>query len=90
MCASSGLAVFNESYVDGYALCSLHLGNARLRMGEIEEAVRVIGDAAVLAAQNRQPRLMKELRTAHGRLQPWRDTTAAKELDERLWGMGLC
>lgn len=89
MCASGGLAVFNESYVDGYALCSFHLGNARLRMGEIEEAVRVIGDAAVLAAQNRQPRLMKELRTARGRLQPWRNTTAVKELDERLWGMGL-
>ncbi|MGH3941566.1 MAG: helix-turn-helix domain-containing protein [Pseudonocardiaceae bacterium] len=89
MCATSGLAVFNKSYVDGYALCALHLGNARLRLGEIEEAVRVIGDAAILAAQNRQPRLVKALRTARGRLQPWHSTAAVKELDEGLRGMGF-
>lgn len=82
--ANTGLAVFNTSYVDGYALCTLHLGNARLQMGEIDEAVHVIGDAARLAAQNRQPRLMRELRTTRARMQPWRDTSAVKALDERL------
>jgi hypothetical protein len=58
-------------------------------MGEIDEAARVIGDAAVLAAQNRQSRLVKELRTARGRLQPWHNMTAVKELDERLRGVGF-
>jgi tetratricopeptide (TPR) repeat protein len=87
--ASAGLEVFNESYVDGYALCALHLGNARLRMGEVDEAARAIGDAAVLAAQNRQPRLVKELRTARGRMQPWQNIAAVKELDERLRGLGF-
>lgn len=89
ICASTGLAVFNESHVDGYAFCTLHLGNARLQMGEIDEAAQAIGDAAVLAARNRQPRLVKELRITRGRLQPWHNTAAAKELDERLRGWGL-
>jgi hypothetical protein len=65
--ANTGLTVFNMSYVDGYALCALHLGNARLQMGDIDEAAHVIGDAARLAAQNRQPRLVRELRTARAR-----------------------
>lgn len=82
--------MFNESYVDGYSLCALHLGNARLQMGEIDEAAQVIGDAAVLAAQNQQPRLVKELRAARDRIQPWHNTAAVKELDGRLreWGLG--
>ncbi len=87
--ASTGVTVFNTSYVDGYALCALHLGNARLQMGEIDEAAHVIGDAARLAAQNRQPRLVRELRTTRARMQPWQDTQAVKALDERLAGIGF-
>ncbi|MGH4021211.1 MAG: helix-turn-helix domain-containing protein [Pseudonocardiaceae bacterium] len=87
--ASIGLTVFNKSYVDGYALCTLHLGNAYLRAGEIVEAAEVVGSAASLAAQNRQARLVKELRTTRARMQPWQDTQAVKELDEQLVGWGL-
>jgi len=85
--ASTGLTVFNKSYVDGYALCTLHLGNAHLQAGEIDEAARVIGSAASLAAQNRQARLVKELCTSRARMQPWQGTQAIRELDERLVGM---
>jgi len=85
--ASTGLTVFNKSYVDGYALCTLHLGNAHLQAGEIDEAAWVIGSAASLAAQNRQARLVKELRTSRARMQPWQGTQAVRELDERLVGM---
>ncbi len=42
------------------------------------------GSAATLATQNRQARLMKELRAARARMQPWQDTQAVKALDERL------
>jgi transcriptional regulator with XRE-family HTH domain len=87
--ASTGLTVFNKSYVDGYALCTLHLGNAHLQAGEIDEAAEVIGSAAGLAAQNRQARLVKELRTTRARMKPWQGTQVMKELDERLVGMEL-
>jgi len=87
--ASTGLTVFNKSYVDGYALCTLHLGNAYLQAGEIDEAAWVIGNAANLAAQNRQARLVKELRTSRAWMQPWQGTRAIRELDERLAGCGV-
>ena len=87
--ASTGLTVFNKSYVDGYALCTLHLGNAHLQAGEIDEAAWVIGSAASLAAQNRQARLVKELRISRARMQPWQGTQAVRELDERLVGCGM-
>jgi transcriptional regulator with XRE-family HTH domain len=87
--ASTGLTVFNKSYVDGYALCTLHLGNAHLQAGEIDEAAWVIGSAASLAAQNRQARLVKELRISRARMQPWQGTQAVRELDERLVGCAI-
>jgi transcriptional regulator with XRE-family HTH domain len=87
--ARTGLTVFNTSYVDGYALCTLHLGSSYLQAGEVEEAVQVIGNAASLAAQNRQARLVKELRTARAWLEPWKDMRAVRELDERLVGVGI-
>jgi DNA-binding XRE family transcriptional regulator/tetratricopeptide (TPR) repeat protein len=87
--ARSGLAVFNTSYVDGYALCTLRLGSAYLQAGEVEEAAQVIGSAASLAARNRQARLVRELRTARARMEPWQETSAVRELDERLMGVGF-
>ncbi len=87
--ASTGLRVFNKSYVDGYALCTLHLGNSYLQTGEVEEAARVIGSAASLAAQNRQARLVTELYTTRARMQPWEGTQAARDLDEWLVGVGF-
>ncbi|MGH8350242.1 MAG: hypothetical protein ACRES5_27305, partial [Pseudomonas sp.] len=77
--ARTGLTVFNTSYVDGYALCVLHLGSSYLQAGEVEEAAQVIGNAASLAAQNRQARLMKELHTVRARMEPWRETRAVRE-----------
>jgi tetratricopeptide (TPR) repeat protein len=87
--ASTGLTRFNKSYVDGYALCTLYLDNAHLQTGEIDEAARVIGDAASLATQNRQARLMKELHVTRARLQPWQATQAVKALDEQLARCGI-
>jgi tetratricopeptide (TPR) repeat protein len=89
MSARTGLTVFNTSYVDGYALCTLHLGSSYLQAGEVEEAAQVIGSAASLAAQNRQARLVKELRTVRARMEPWRDMRAVRELDERLVKIGV-
>jgi DNA-binding XRE family transcriptional regulator/tetratricopeptide (TPR) repeat protein len=87
--ASAGLRLYDKSFVDGYTVCTLHLGNARLQAGEIDEATRIISDAASLAAQTHSARLVQELRITRGRMQPWEDTQAVRELDERLAGVGF-
>ncbi|MGH3939262.1 MAG: hypothetical protein ACRDTG_11620, partial [Pseudonocardiaceae bacterium] len=87
--ANKGLAIFDESYVNNRAFCMLFLGNARLQSGEIDEAARVIRDAAGLAAQTRSARLVRELRTTRAGMQPWQDTPAVKELDDQLFAYGL-
>jgi len=87
--AERGLRLFDGSFTHGLAYCTLRLGTARLLSGEIEEAARAIGKGALQAARIRSARLMGEVRAARARMQPWRDTPAVRELDERLrvWGL---
>ena len=87
--ARAGLALYDRSFADGYAVCTLHLGNAYLQSGEISEAARVIGEAASLAVQTRSARLTKELRATRVRMHPWQDTQAVKALDDQFAAYGL-
>ena len=87
--AERGLKLFGTTRVGGLAFCNLRLGTARLLCGEVEEAARLIGEGALLATTYRSARLTNEVKTARSRLQPWHNTTAVKELDEGLRGMGL-
>ncbi|MGH3888945.1 MAG: hypothetical protein ACRDSZ_20715 [Pseudonocardiaceae bacterium] len=87
--AQQALQLFDHSFVRDFAFCTLHLGTARLLSGDIEEAARVIGEGAMLAARVRSVRLTREVRVARGRMEPWKDTQAVRELDERLVGAGV-
>ncbi|MGH4014215.1 MAG: helix-turn-helix domain-containing protein [Pseudonocardiaceae bacterium] len=87
--ASRGLRLFDNSFVGSLAFCMLRLGTARLLSGEVEEAARVIGEGALLATKNRSARLTSEVSAARRRLQPWHNTAAVRELDERLRGYGM-
>lgn len=87
--ATNGLAIFGKSFVNSRAFCTLFLGKARLQSGEVDEAARVIGTAASLAAQTRSTRLVNELRTTRARMQPWQDAQAVKALDDQLATYGL-
>lgn len=87
--ATEGLALFDKSFVGSLAFCALRLGNAHLRSGEFDEAVRVVGDAAGLAAPTRSARLVKELCATRARMQPWQNTQAVKGLDDQLATYGL-
>lgn len=87
--ASMGLTLLDKSFPDSYAFCTLHLGNAHLQCGEIEQAARVISNAASLAARTHSARLVKELRATRSQMQPWQDTHAVTMLDERLAAYGL-
>lgn len=82
--AGDALTLYDTSFADGYAICTLHLGNAHLQSEEIDEAAQVVGNAAELAIQTHSARLREELRTTRTRMQPWRNTPAVKALDERL------
>jgi DNA-binding XRE family transcriptional regulator len=82
--AQRALQLVDPSFIHGLAYCTLRLGTARLLSGDIEEAARVIGEGALLAARIRSTRLTREVRTARGRLEPWKDTPVVRELDERL------
>ncbi|MGH3796368.1 MAG: helix-turn-helix domain-containing protein [Pseudonocardiaceae bacterium] len=87
--AKGALALFDNSFVGSLAFCTLFLGNAHLQSGEIDEAARVVSDAAGLAAQTRSARLVKELRTTRAHMQPWQGTQAVKTLDDQLAAYGL-
>ncbi|MGH3940562.1 MAG: helix-turn-helix domain-containing protein [Pseudonocardiaceae bacterium] len=87
--AERALQLFDSSFVSDLAFCKLRLGTARLLTGEVEEAARFIGEGVLLATKHRSPRLSSEVRTARGRLQPWKSTAAVRELDERLRGFGF-
>lgn len=87
--ATTGLALFDKSYVGSLAFCTLRLGNAYLQSGEIDAAGRVVGDAAELAVQTRSARLVKELRATRARMQPWQGTQAVSVLDDQLVACGL-
>ncbi|MGH3973687.1 MAG: hypothetical protein ACRDS9_10230, partial [Pseudonocardiaceae bacterium] len=90
--AITALELFDNSAmgsVGSVASCMLFLGNARLQSGEIEEAARVVGDAAELAAKTRSPRLVTELRVTRTWMQPWQGSQAVSVLDDQLTAYGL-
>jgi hypothetical protein len=87
--AQKALQLVDSSFTHGLAYCTLRLGTARLLSGDIDEAASVIGEGAALAARIRSARLTREVRTARGRMEPWRETSTVRELDERLVGVGL-
>ncbi|MDQ3762414.1 MAG: hypothetical protein M3460_12235 [Actinomycetota bacterium] len=87
--AQQALELFDNSFVRDFAFCTLHLGTARLLSGDVEEAARVIGEGTLLAARIRSVRLTNEVKAARARMEPWRETRAVRELDERLAGGGI-
>ncbi len=87
--ARQALDLYDKSYVGSVATCTLRLGNACLQSDEVDETARVVGDAVSSVVQIRSTRLVKELHGTRARMQPWQDTRAVKELDDRLAAYGL-
>ncbi len=78
---------FRHTYVGSYVRCQVRLGNALLLPSEIDEAARVLGEAASHASLS--PRLTKELHAARALMQPWSTTHAVKTLDAQLEACGF-
>jgi hypothetical protein len=73
---------FNRTFVDSYGRCQVRLSHALVLDKDIDEAARVLGDAAGYA--HLSPRLIQELRTTRALMRPWDNTKTVKELDAQL------
>jgi tetratricopeptide (TPR) repeat protein len=87
--ASTGLQLFDNSFIGSLAFCTLRLGIAYLQSAEVEEAARVIGDGALLATQSRSIRLTREVQAARAQVEAWRSVPVVRELDKQLREMGF-
>lgn len=79
----------DQSNVRDMAFATVHLGMAYVQSNEIDEAARLLGDAGDIAAHNSSARLIERLRHGRAELQPWKHTTAVRQLDERLASYSL-
>jgi tetratricopeptide (TPR) repeat protein len=70
--------------VRNLAMTIIDLGSAHIQHGEIEEGARALGRASELAVRNRSVRLATHLGSARQHLEPWKDTPAVRELDEKM------
>jgi transcriptional regulator with XRE-family HTH domain/tetratricopeptide (TPR) repeat protein len=86
---NAGNRVATNDAVRGIAVGKIELGQAYILSRDIDQAAAILGGVANLVAQNRTNRLTKKLRTTRSSLQPWQDTRAVKELDEKLEECGL-
>lgn len=87
--ARESLAQIEDSFVRNKAFSTIHLGNAHLAAGELEQAAEVVGDGAALASRNRSVRVIQTIAQTRAAMKPWQDTSAVRELDAKLVGYGL-
>ena len=78
------LATLDRTYVRDVALATVDLCWARLECHDLDHAVATLEQAADLAVQNRSARLAGEINAVRARLQPWQDSRAVIQLDQRL------
>ncbi|MGH3566895.1 MAG: hypothetical protein ACRDRH_12855, partial [Pseudonocardia sp.] len=82
--AERAVATLARADVRNMAFATVGLGVARLECGDLDHATATLEQAADLAVQNRSARLASDLATARARMQPWQDSRAVIQLDERL------
>ncbi|HET9257862.1 MAG TPA: hypothetical protein VFO16_22045 [Pseudonocardiaceae bacterium] len=87
--AQLSLKTLNRSYARNTAMTILDLGEAYARCDEIDEAARLFGDASEIAARNSSARLLERLKQGRAELEPWRHTSAVRDLDDRLASYAL-
>jgi tetratricopeptide (TPR) repeat protein len=78
-----------SSFSRDVAMTIVDLSEAYVQGTEIDEAARLLGDAAAMAAANSSARLIDRLVQARAGLQTWQDTAAVRALDERLVEYGV-
>ncbi|MGH3887464.1 MAG: hypothetical protein ACRDSZ_13005 [Pseudonocardiaceae bacterium] len=87
--AQRSLAIVDPAFPRHVALTSVDLARAYAQSREVDEAARLLGDAGEIAAHNSSTRLITRVQQARTELQPWQDTRAVRELDDRFTTYGL-
>lgn len=87
--AQQSLAVLDQSYTRIVALTTVDLVRAYTQSHEIDEAARLLGDAGEIAARNSSARLLKAVQQSRAELAPWQNSSAVRELDDRLTTCGV-
>jgi len=82
--AERSLATLDQTYVRDVTSATVTLGWARLECGDLDQAVATLEQAAELVVQNRSARLTGKIHAVRARMQPWQDSPAVIQLDERL------
>jgi hypothetical protein len=86
---TAALGNLHHSFVRNRAFTALRVGSAYIASGEIDQAAKLLGDAARMVAQNGSARLLEEFRATWGQLRPWARTKSVRDLDEQVIGYGL-
>ncbi len=81
----AALGTQNPGHVDKYrALVLGDLAMGHLPAGEVEEAVRLTGEAFDIGARLGSYRVVQRVREVRSFLRPYRDVAAVRDLDERM------
>ncbi|MGH3702508.1 MAG: hypothetical protein ACRDQY_24285 [Pseudonocardiaceae bacterium] len=83
------LETLDRSFPRDVAMTIIDLSEAYVQCTEIDEAARLLGDAAAMAAANSSARLIDRLVQARAGMQTWQDTAAVRALDEWLGEYGV-
>jgi tetratricopeptide (TPR) repeat protein len=87
--AQQSLKTLDRSRTRTVAMTIVDLSEAYAQYTEIDEAARLLGDAGDIAARNSSARLTERVKQSRAALQPWKDTAAVRELDDRLASYSL-
>lgn len=87
--AQRSLVTLDRSYTRHVALTTVDLARAYAQSDEVDEAARLLGDAAEIAAGNSSARLVTRVRQGRADLRPWANTATVRALDDRLASCGV-
>jgi len=87
--ATFALDRYDPQYVGGYARTQIRSSAALLANAEVDEACRLLGEAADRVVRCPSERLAGELRAVRADMAPYAQTRAVRDVDARLAACGL-
>ncbi|MEV5410569.1 hypothetical protein AB0K60_17215 [Thermopolyspora sp. NPDC052614] len=86
--ATTSLATLDPALIRDVAYTHLYAARAHMQLRNIEQACEHISEAAALARRNTSPRLARSIVEDREKLNPWNNTHAVSDLDDRIRSLG--